>query len=122
MLKVKTCFHCKMFDVINGVARLNREDGPRGTTLHEALSVSSQGALEISSAVGQPPSVVKDHFSSPRVVAKPCNRDERCGPSPQDHSIQIFTDTSNEGWGAHLEQVSKKIWGQTGKKGYTQMS
>ena len=31
--------------------------------------------------------------------------------SPQDHSIQIFTDASNEGWGAHLEQVSTKgLW------------
>ena len=33
---------------------------------------------------------------------------------PKDHSIQIFTDASNEGWGTHLEQVSAK--GQTGKK------
>ena len=30
---------------------------------------------------------------------------------PKDHSIQIFTDASNEGWGAHLEQVSTKgLW------------
>ena len=28
---------------------------------------------------------------------------------PKDHSIQIFTDTSDEGWGAHLRQVSKKV-------------
>ena len=26
----------------------------------------------------------------------------------QDHSIQIFIDASNEGWGTHLEQVSTK--------------
>ena len=36
---------------------------------------------------------------------------------PKDHSIQLFTDTSNEGWGAHLEQTSTK--GQTVTKGYT---
>ena len=43
--QVKTCFDCKMFDVSNWVASLNGENGPRGTTSHEALSVSPQGAL-----------------------------------------------------------------------------
>ena len=55
--QVKTCFDCKMFDVANWVACLNGEDGPGGTPSHEALSVSSQGALEISSVTGQPPSL-----------------------------------------------------------------
>ena len=83
MLEVKTYFDCKMFDVANWVACVNGEDGCRGTPLHEALSVSSQGALEISSVVRQPPSLVRDHFSSPRVMAKPCECDEGCRPSPQ---------------------------------------
>ena len=26
---------------------------------------------------------------------------------PKDHSIQLFTDASNEGWGAHLDQTSR---------------
>ena len=38
---------------------------------------------------------------------------------PKDHSIQLFTDASNEGWGAHLEQTSTRVCDQTGKKGYT---
>ena len=30
---------------------------------------------------------------------------------PKDHSIQLFTDASNEGWGAHLGQSSTKgLW------------
>ena len=30
---------------------------------------------------------------------------------PKDHSIQLFTDASNEGWGAHLDQSSTKgLW------------
>ena len=30
---------------------------------------------------------------------------------PKDHSIQLFTDASNEGWGAHLDQTSTKdLW------------
>ena len=64
----KTCSHCKMFDVTNWVACLNGENGPGGMPSHEDLSVSPQGALEISSIVGQPPSLDRDHFSTPRVV------------------------------------------------------
>ena len=78
-LKVKTCFDCKMFDV----AHLNGEDGPGGMPSHEALSVSPQGALEISLVVGHPPSLVIDHFSLPRVVAKSHKRDEGCRSSSQ---------------------------------------
>ena len=108
-----------MFDVANWVAHLNRENGSRGMPPHEALSVSPPGALEISSVIGHPPSFIWNHFSSPRVVAKSRKRDDRCRPLSQDQSIQIFTDASNEGWGAHLEQVSTKVCGQTGKKGYS---
>ena len=69
--QVKTCFDCKMFDVSNWVASLNGENGPRGTSSHEALSVSPQGALEISSTTGQPPSLDRSQ------------RDERLRPSSQ---------------------------------------
>ena len=36
---------------------------------------------------------------------------------PKDHSIQLFTETSNEGWGAHLEQTfSKGLWSDNKKR------
>ena len=36
---------------------------------------------------------------------------------PKDHSIQLFTDTSNEGWGAHSEQAStKSLWSDREKR------
>ena len=72
-----------MFDVANWVACLNGENGPGGTPSHEALSVSPQGALEISSVIGQPPSLERNHFSTPRMVAGSQKRDERCRPSSQ---------------------------------------
>ena len=72
-----------MFDVANWVACLNGDNGPGGTPSHEALSVSSQGALEISSVAGQPPSLERNHFCTPRLVAKSHKRDERCRPSSQ---------------------------------------
>ena len=35
----------------------------------------------------------------------------------KDHSIQLFTDDSNEGWGAHLEQASTKgLWSDREKR------
>ena len=83
MTQVKTCFDCKMFDVANWVACLNGEDGPGGTPSHEARSVSSQGALEISSVAGQPPSLDSCHFCTPRLVAESCKCDERLRPSSQ---------------------------------------
>ena len=81
--QVKTCFDCKMFDVSNWVASLNGENGPGGTPSHEALSVSPQGALEISSTTGQPPSLDRSHLCTSRLVAEPCKRDERLRPSSQ---------------------------------------
>ena len=81
--QVKTCFDCKMFDVSNWVANLNGENGPGGTPSQEALSFSSQGALEISSVAGQPPSLDRSHCSPPRLVAKSLKCDERCRPSSQ---------------------------------------
>ena len=36
---------------------------------------------------------------------------------PKDHSIQLFTDASNEGWGAHLEQTfTKGLWSDRVKR------
>ena len=38
---------------------------------------------------------------------------------PKDHSIQLFTDASNEGWGAHLDQnFTKGLWSDR-EKGFT---
>ena len=39
---------------------------------------------------------------------------------PKDHSIQLFTDASNEGWGAHLEQTpTKGLWSDREKGGFS---
>ena len=106
--RVKTCFDCKMFDVTNWVACLNGENGPGGRPSHEALSVSPQGALEISSVVGQPPSLDRNHFSTPRMVAESHKRDERCRPSSQRPHYPTLYRCLKRRLVAHLEQTSTK--------------
>ena len=88
--QVKTSLDCKMFDVANWVACLNRENGLGGRPSHEALSVSTQGALEMSSVAGQPPSLDRSHCSTLRLVAKSLKRDERCRPSSQRPQYQTL--------------------------------
>ena len=107
-----------MFDVANWVACLNGENGPGGTPSHKALSVSPQGALEISSVAGQPPSLDRIHCSPPRLVAKFLKRDERCRPSSQRPQYPTLLPTpQNEGWGAHLDQNSTKgLWSDWEKR------
>ena len=62
------------------VALLNGEDGPRGLPSHETHSVASERELEISSVAGHPSSLVRDCFSSPRVVVRFCQCAEGLRP------------------------------------------
>ena len=106
--QVKTCLDCKMFDVTNWVTCLNGENGPGGTPSHKTLSVSPQGALEISSVAGQPPYLDRSHCSTLRLVAKSLKRDERCRPSSQRPQYPTL-----------YRCLKQRVCGQTGKKGYT---
>ena len=116
--QVKMCFDCKMFDVSNWVASLNGENGPGGTPSQEALSVSSQGALEISSVAGQPPSLDRSHCSPPRLVAKSLKRDERCRPSSQTPQYPTLYRRLTRRLGRSLRpKIPQRVCGQIGKKG-----
>ena len=67
---------------------------------HEALSVLPQKALEIYSVTGQPCSLMKG-----------------ADLHPKDHSIQLFTDASNEGWVTHIDQTSTNVlWSDLEKR------
>ena len=119
-LKSNTCFDCKMFDVANWIAHLNGEDDPGGMPSHDALLVSPQGALEISSVVGQPPSLDRNHFSTPRVVEKSHKRDERCRPSSQRPQYLTPYRRLKQRLGRSLRaNLHKESVVRQGKKGYT---
>ena len=72
MTQVKTCFDYKMFDVTIGFLASTEKMVPQGLLHIRPLPVSPQGALEISSIIGQPPSLDICHFCTPSMMAEPC--------------------------------------------------
>ena len=82
-LKSKHVLTARCLMSLIGLLASTEKNGSGGMPSHEALSVSSQGALEISSVAGQPPSLDKSHCSTLRLVAKSLKPDERCKPSTQ---------------------------------------
>ena len=103
-----------MFDVANWVACLNGENGPGGTPSHEALSVSSQGALEISSVAGQPPSLDGSHCSTLRPVANPSKVMKGADLHPKT-TVSNSLQTPQRRLGRSLRSGSTRVCGQTGK-------
>ena len=63
---------------------------PEGRLPMRPFSVSPQGALEISSVIGQPPSLDRNLFITPRMVAESHKRDERHRPSQRPHYPTLY--------------------------------
>ena len=67
---------------------------------------------------------LKEHWRYPQSLdnllpwwQNPSNVMKGADLHPKDHSIQLFTDASNEGWGAHLDQNSTKgLWSEWEKR------
>ena len=110
--QVKTCLDCKMFDVANWVACLNGENGSGGTPSHRPFSFTSRSTEDIPQSLDsllpkwtEAIAAHLDWWQNPSNVMRGADL------HPKDHSIQLFTDASNEGWGAHLDQNSTKgLW------------
>ena len=85
------CPDCKTFDVSHWVASINRKNGPRRPPSHETFSVASQGELDISSVVGQAPSLVRLHNSSSGLVAESTRCSQRCRfPPPRTQRSSVY--------------------------------
>ena len=91
-----------MFDVANWVARLNRENGPGGTPRGPFSFISRRYPQSLHSLLPSSETISAhlEWWQNPANVMKGVDL------HPKDHSIQIFTDASKEGWGVHLEHVS----------------
>ena len=112
--QVKTGFDCKMFDVTNWVACLNREEGclhMRPFQFHLKEHWRYPQSLDSLLPWTETISAHLEWWQNPTNVMKGADL------HPKDHSIQLFTDASNEGWSAHLEQTSTKgLWSDREKR------
>ena len=113
--QVKTCFDCKMFDVANWLLASTEKMVPEGRLHmrpfqfhlkeHWIYPQSLDNLLPWTESIA----AHLDWWQNPSNVMK--------GADLQDHSIQLFTDASNEGWGAHLDQHSTKgLWSDWEKR------
>ena len=91
-LKVKTCFDCKMFDVTNWVACLNGEDGPEGCFQMGPFLFHLKEHWRYPQSLDSLLPLVREHFSSPRVVGKPVN-------------VKVQTFTTRPDLYRHLKQM-----------------
>ena len=97
--------------VLNRFTNSHREaSSPRPTT-HETHTVASQKQLEGTRVTrkGDPNSQVPAPPLT--MVATGKQRSHRPTITPNKHALQIFTDASKEGWGAHLnERTARGSW------------
>ena len=108
---IKTCFDCKVFNVHVELFASMEKMVPEGRIHmrpfqfhlkeHWRYPQSLDSLLPWTETI----SAHLEWWQNPTNVMKGADL------HPKDHSIQLFTDTSNKGWGAHLEQTStKSLW------------
>ena len=79
--------------------------------------LSPRGALEISSVIGHPACLGRNHFSTPRVVSESHKRDERCRPSSQRPQYPTLYRRLKQRLGCSLEQATTKgLWSDREKR------
>ena len=115
--RVKTCFDCKMFDVSNWVASLNGEMVPEGRLhrrpFHFHLKEHWRYPQSLDNLLPWTEAIAAhlDWWQNPSNVMKGADL------HPKHHSIQLFTDASHKGWGAHLDQkFHKGLWSDREKR------
>ena len=106
--RVKTCFDCKMFDISNWVASLNGEMVPEGRLhrrpFHFHLKEHWRYPQSLDNLLPWTEAIAAhlDWWQNPSNVMKGADL------HPKHHSIQLLTDASHKGWGAHLDQKFHK--------------
>ena len=83
-----------------------RKNNTNGQAPHASVSVVPEDTLAISPVSRPEDSGFKSSEKLSSVVEKPKNLEKGCPLHPQEHNTLIFTDASNQGWGAHLENLT----------------
>ena len=109
--QVKTYFDCKMFDVANWVAASAEKMVPEGRLHMRPFQFHLKERCRFPQLLDSLLPVTETVSAHLEWWQNPTNMMKGADLHPKDHSIQLFTDTSNKGWGAHLEQTSTKgLW------------
>ena len=97
--------------VPNRPAYSDGKTGSPGKTPHETHPVAPKTTLESSRIPGKGDSCSKVATSTPSMVDQGTNVLTGQSLHPLSHAVQIFTDASKEGWGAHLgDFTARGVW------------
>ena len=101
--------------VPNWTSDSHRETGGVGTPSHATYSVAFKEALACPGNTREDNSPSKVSPCSSEVVVGPRQGSERSPIlHPLQHALQLFTDASNEGWGAHLgDYTARGLWSKS---------
>ena len=92
-------------------ANSHRKTSPPGATSYEAHTVALEKQLEGTRVTGKGDTRSQVHPPSLKMVAREKQCSSRSTITPSKHALQIFTDASKKGWGAHLnERTARGIW------------
>ena len=106
--QAKTCFDCKMFDVANWIACSMEKMVPEGRLhmrpfqFHLNEYWRYPQSLDSLFPWTETISAHLDWWQNPTKMRRGADL------HPKDHSIQLFTDALNKGWGTHLDKTSTK--------------
>ena len=113
--QVKTYLDCKMFDVANWVACLKMV--PEGCLHMRLFQFHLKEHWRYPQSLDSLPPWTEAICAHLDWWQNPSNVMRGADLHPKDRSIQLFTDASNEGWGAHLDQCSTKgLWSDGEKR------
>ena len=93
-----------------GLLTAREKSSPRPTT-YETHTVASQKQLESTGITGKDHSYTQVPAPTSTMVAGGKQCASRSTITSTKHALQIFTDASKEGWGAHLkEHTARRTW------------
>ena len=102
---------CPRVLVSHRVADSHRETGGLRSPSHETDSVALEESLACARGPREEDSSSQISLSSSAVVLDEDNVLRGQPLHPLQHALQLFTDASNEGWGAHLgDCMAKGVW------------
>ena len=108
---IQTKLPSQGIDVPDRPAYSNGKTGAPGETPHETCPVAPETTLENSGIPGEGDSCSKVPSSTPSMVDQGDKCLNKTTFTSFSHAVQIFTDASKEGWGAHLgDFTARGIW------------